>query len=312
MILGDVMIDRYLHGRVSRISPEAPVPVVQLMNATDRLGGAANVALNVRELGGDSLLFAVIGQDESADQFTGLAQREQMDISGLIREEGRRTTLKTRVISGNQHLLRMDVEDSFPLLHSSRTKLLTALGEAIETSMPDVIILQDYNKGVLDEVTIAEVIKLGNAKSIPITVDPKFSHFLLYRGITLFKPNLKELCEGLGRQVDPTPVELEKACRELHQHLNHQISLVTLSDKGIFWFDHHRGEGNLCSPIPRDIVDVCGAGDTVIAVASLALAAGWAAEEIANLANLAGGLVCEKVGVTPINKDKLLQEYLIE
>jgi rfaE bifunctional protein kinase chain/domain len=310
LILGDVMIDRYLNGKVTRISPEAPVPVVQLDHSMDRLGGAANVALNIKAMGATATLFAVIGPDEDGDLFRSLSQKDEIFTSGLIPEKGRRTTVKTRVIAGNQHLLRLDVEDTFPLNEHTEKILLEAISHALDHMTPDVVILQDYNKGVLSENIILEVIRMATQRSIPVAVDPKFNHFLSYKGATLFKPNHKELCEGLGRWVPTEEADLEKACQELHTHLGHGISLITLSDKGIYWYDHGIGQGGIVPPVQRDIVDVCGAGDTVIAVAALALAARWSATDIAVVANLAGGQVCEKVGVVPINKESLDLEYL--
>ena len=304
------MIDRYLNGKVTRISPEAPVPVVQLNHAMDRLGGAANVALNIKAMGATASLFAVIGPDEDGDLFRSLSQKDEILTSGLMPEKGRRTTVKTRVIAGNQHLLRLDVEDTFPLNEHTEKILLEALAESLDNMPPDVVILQDYNKGVLSENIIVEVLRMATQRSIPVAVDPKFNHFLSYKGAALFKPNHKELCEGLGRWVPTEEADLEKACRELHTHLGQGISLITLSDKGIYWYDHGVGQGAIVPPVQRDIVDVCGAGDTVIAVAALALAAHWSASEIATVANLAGGLVCEKVGVVPINKESLDLEYL--
>lgn len=309
LILGDVMIDRYLNGKVTRISPEAPVPVVQLNHSMDRLGGAANVALNIKAMGASASLFAVIGSDEDGALLTSLSQRDDILTSGVIFEKGRRTTTKTRVIAGNQHLLRLDVEDTFPLNDHTEKILLDAVSHAMDLMPPDVVILQDYNKGVLNESTIAEVIRMANQRIIPVAVDPKFNHFLSYKGATLFKPNLKELCEGLGRVVRTEETDLERACIDLHSHLGHMISLITLSEKGIYWYDHQIGQGAILPPVKRDIVDVCGAGDTVIAIAALALAAQWSAADIAMVANLAGGLVCEKVGVVPINRESLDLEY---
>lgn len=303
------MVDRYIRGTVQRISPEAPVPVVRLRDADDRLGGAANVALNLRNLGAEVILSAVVGEDDPGRGFIEAARREDLDMDSMVLDPGRRTTVKTRVIAGNQHLLRIDEEDLFPLAESVRDQLLERIEALLASTPPDVVLLQDYDKGVLDAQTIPWIIEACRAKGIPVAVDPKFDHFLAYKGATLFKPNLKELGEGLGRNVLPEKDDLIQACRELHHHLGNRLSLVTLSEKGIFWFDHDTERAGLVPPMPRDIVDVCGAGDTVIAVASLALAAGWSPDAIALLANLAGGQVCERVGVVPVSLARLMEEF---
>ncbi|HRW74465.1 MAG: hypothetical protein H6568_14010 [Lewinellaceae bacterium] len=309
LVLGDVMIDRYVRGHVQRISPEAPVPVVELRSSASRLGGAANVALNVKELGADPVLVAVVGQDQEAAELERLVDEAGLsDHSFLIREPGRKTTIKTRIIAGNQHLLRVDSEDTHPVSPESVASLMVRLEEEIRQTPVDVIILQDYDKGVLSPAMIRSVIGLAGRYQIPVTVDPKFRHFLQYAGCTLFKPNLKELSEGLARVIHPVEEELQQAVRELHSLMAHQYTLVTLSEKGIYWYDHGRDQGGIIPPEARDIIDVCGAGDTVIAVASMTLAGGMALHDLAAVANLAGGLVCERVGVVPIDATALFHE----
>ncbi|MCF8238468.1 MAG: carbohydrate kinase [Saprospiraceae bacterium] len=309
LILGDVMIDRYVQGQVSRVSPEAPVPVVEYRSSSSRLGGAANVALNVREMGAEPVLVAVVGDDAEAQELEGLVEGAGLSShSFLIRETGRKTTIKTRIIAGNQHLLRVDSEDTHPVSTDSVRQLMDRLEEEIQRERIDVIVLQDYDKGVLSPDMIQAVIQLAQRYNTPVTVDPKFRHFLMYGGCTLFKPNLKELSEGLAREIGPTLAELEGAVRELAEIMPHQYSLITLSDKGIFWYDHPSHTGGIIPPETRDIVDVCGAGDTVIAVASLMLASGKPLARVAAIANLAGGLVCERVGVVPVDAHALANE----
>ncbi|MCO6484772.1 MAG: carbohydrate kinase [Saprospiraceae bacterium] len=308
MIIGDVMIDRYLKGGVSRISPEAPVPVVHLKERSEHLGGAANVALNILALEAEPLLVSVVGTDAEGDRLETLMRENGLRHDGILREEGRRTTVKTRVMAGGQHLLRVDAEDTHALSASARGRMLDMVHAFIRAERPDVLVFQDYNKGVLDEDLIRKVMEMAKESGIPVTVDPKFRHFLDYRGVSLFKPNLKELIEGLGMDIPAEQEALCRACRQLHGHLDQGITLVTLSDKGAFWMDHRVDQYGLVPVFPRDIVDVCGAGDSVIAVASLALAAGWPAGEIALLANLAGGQVCERPGVVPVNRDRLVSE----
>lgn len=309
LVVGDVMVDRYIRGSVNRISPEAPVPIVRLREADRRLGGAANVALNLRNMGAEVILCAVVGDDDEGRTFIESASRDGLDTSAIVVDAGRCTTVKTRVISGNQHLLRIDEEDLHPLDAAISGQLLAMIDSLLHSSPPDVVLLQDYDKGVLNEKTIPDIIRSCRTLDIPVAVDPKFIHFMDYKGVTLFKPNLKELGEGLGRMVAPTETDLERACQDLHRHLDHTLSLITLSEKGIFWFDHRNGRSGLVPPTPRDIVDVCGAGDTVISAAALALAAGWPPDAMAALANLAGGQVCERVGVVPVSLERLMDEF---
>ncbi len=323
LVVGDVMVDRYIRGIVNRISPEAPVPIVRLRETDDRLGGAANVALNLRNLRAEVTLCAVVGEDRDGSDFRDAAEREGVNTASVVLDPSRRTTVKTRVIAGNQHLLRIDEEDLHrrvraghaevvdlhPLADGIRDRLLSNIESLLRNSPPDVVLLQDYDKGVLDERTIPAIIGSCRSMGIPVAVDPKFEHFMAYRGVSLFKPNLKELGEGLGRMISPTEADLEQACMELHHRLDHAISLITLSEKGVFWFDHSEGTHGLVPPVPRDIVDVCGAGDTVIAAAALALAAGWPTDALSILSNLAGGQVCERVGVVPVSLDLLLEEF---
>ncbi len=309
LILGDVMIDRYVQGQVRRVSPEAPVPVVEFRSSSSRLGGAANVALNVREMGAEPVLVAVVGDDTEADELAHLVEEAGLsNHSFLIREAGRRTTIKTRFIAGNQHLLRVDAEDTHAVSEDSVRQLMQKLEIELQREHVDVIILQDYDKGVLSPDMIQSVIALAERFNIPVTVDPKFRHFLHYRGCTLFKPNLKELSEGLAREILPTHQDLERAVIELDQAMPHQFSLITLSEMGIFWYDHLHQKGGIIRPATRDIVDVCGAGDTVIAIASMVLANHRPIDQVAAIANLAGGLVCERVGVVPVDGQALERE----
>lgn len=267
------------------------------------------MALNVKGLGADPVLVAVVGHDQEAAELERLVEQAGLsDHSFLIHEPGRKTTIKTRIIAGNQHLLRVDSEDTHAVSPESVASLMVRLEEEIGRSPVDVIILQDYDKGVLSPAMIRSVIGLANRLQIPVTVDPKFRHFLQYAGCTLFKPNLKELSEGLARVIQPVEAELERAVCELHGLMPHQYTLVTLSEKGIYWYDHNLEQGRVIPPEIRDIIDVCGAGDTVISVASMALSMGMDINDLAAVANLAGGLVCERVGVVPIDAGALIQE----
>lgn len=307
LIIGDVMIDRYLRGRVQRISPEAPVPVVQWQDDEDRLGGAANVALNIKALGATPYLFSVIGKDDNQKSFLSEMQRNGLDERGLLLSGERVTTVKTRVIAQNQHLLRVDKEDTHDLSEAETRELVERLHACLEELSIDVIIFQDYNKGVLRPELIDTVMEIAGQRGIPTVVDPKFKNFWAYRRVTLFKPNLREIQDQLSFPVNPTAEDLLTATRVIRERLNNQISLITLSDKGLFV--EKQGNYHLLPTQARNIADVCGAGDTVISIVSLALALGRPLAEIGHLANLAGGQVCEKVGVVPVDKMQLKREF---
>ncbi|MBK9175434.1 MAG: D-glycero-beta-D-manno-heptose-7-phosphate kinase [Flavobacteriales bacterium] len=307
LVVGDVMVDAYLWGRVDRISPEAPVPVVQVTHRSARLGGAANVALNVKALGGRAIIAAVVGADDHADLLNRLFAEQELVPDGLVRSPLRRTTVKTRVISGHQHVVRVDEEQEDDLVADDEERLLERIALVLHNDRPGVIVLEDYNKGVLTARVIEGIVELARKAKVPVAVDPKRKNFLAYRGVTLFKPNLKELREGLKTEVDPSDAgSVARAIKLLEERLGNAISLVTLSEHGAHVHDAHGG-----STIPahkRRIVDVSGAGDTVIAVAALALAQQLPARSIAELANLAGGLVCEEVGVVPLDKERFRAE----
>ncbi len=307
LIVGDVMIDRYLTGKVDRISPEAPVPVVQLFQSDNRLGGAANVALNVQAMGAKAHLCSVIGKDENAELFLQLMPQENLDAVNILQSNERKTTVKTRVIASNQHLLRVDTEDTHDLSSRESKQFLAAIKSFLDRQKIDVILFQDYNKGVLTHELIKAIIEEANQRNIPTAVDPKKDNFLSYKKTTLFKPNLKEVREALPFSIDPTLASLQIASDFLRQKLNHQNTLITLSEKGIFADD---GQQSMILPTqPRNITDVCGAGDTVISIAALGLALSMDLKDIALLTNLAGGQVCEKVGVVPVDKKQLKEEY---
>lgn len=307
LVIGDLMVDSYLFGKVERISPEAPVPVVQLDKRDFRLGGAANVALNLRALGAQVAIASVVGQDEMGDKLGALLRAEGIETEGLIGSAERRTTVKHRVIGNNHQMLRVDEED----LHNLSTKEEDALVSWMENDLKeiDVIIFEDYDKGVLGENLIARIIQLAKAKGIPTVVDPKKKNFLAYKEATLFKPNLKEIREGLNlNSTLSTNDEVKSAIQELYEILKSEQIMVTLSERGVMITNQQEWE-HLPAHL-RNISDVSGAGDTVVSVAALCLALGLPIRDIAFLANLAGGLVCEKVGVVPIEKTKLLEEAI--
>ncbi len=304
LIVGDVMIDAYLSGTVSRMSPEAPVPVVSIEEEVYRLGGAANVALNVMTLGAEPIICSVIG-DRKAERFLNLLRNRGFSEKGILISSERKTTQKTRVIDQGKHLLRVDEENIHDLSKTEESQFLEIIKELISKEQIDVVVLQDYNKGVLTNKVINECISHCRARKIPTAVDPKLKRFLDYKGVTLFKPNLKEINEGLGLKVNGNNIsDVKEAMEKLESRLENEISFVTLSENGVAI--KSRSEFNHISAHQRNIVDVSGAGDTVISVASLCLARNAAVRDIAELSNLAGGLVCEKIGVVPIEKGELI------
>ena len=308
LVLGDVMIDAYSFGKVERISPEAPVPVVHITSIENRLGGAANVALNLRALGASVQLFSVVGSDAAADALFELTKAQNIDTKGIIKITDRPTTQKQRIVSGSQQLLRIDHEVKTEISPYASELLL----QKIEAALPQaqMLIFEDYDKGVLTPQLIQKAIALCKKHNVMCAADPKNNNFDKYVGVTLFKPNLKELYEGLKLSPKDLSAEtLTTICEAFNQKLCAENMLVTLSEKGIFYYQKN-GESGIVSAHKRNIADVSGAGDTVISVAAACLVAGMSLKTTAQVANVAGGLVCEQMGVVPINKALLLQEVL--
>ncbi len=307
LVIGDVMTDAYLWGKVDRISPEAPVPVVAVEKRESRPGGAANVAVNIHALGATPYICTVIGKDDAGTEFKKLISDSGMNTSGIISSAKRTTTIKTRVIGNNHQLMRVDSETVSPLTPAETTLLIKKATQLIRTKRPSVIIFEDYDKGVLNKTVIEAIVAEANKQGIPTTVDPKKNNFFHYRNVTLFKPNLKELREGLKTDLNnPTEKSITKIASSFATKQKIQTMLITLSEKGVYYYS--KKESAIIPAHLRNISDVSGAGDTVISVASLALAAGLSNKEMSAISNLAGGLVCEKVGVVPIDRTQLLDE----
>jgi rfaE bifunctional protein kinase chain/domain len=305
LIVGDAMIDAYMWGEVNRISPEAPVSVVEVKKHENRLGGAANVALNLKALGANPILCSVIGTGERGVLFEKLMKESNLSTEGILSANKRKTTIKTRVIAENKHQLRIDEEETSPILQVEEFLELTiSLMDDI-----DVIILQDYNKGVLTPEIIEGVIATANEKGIPTIVDPKKLNFNSYKNCTIFKPNLAEIKAGMKVDFDANNIaEIEKYTAKLRKQLSAKGVLLTLSERGICI--NSEKEFKHTPAFKRNITDVSGAGDTVISVASLCLASNMDYTDLSVLSTLAGGIVCEDVGVIPINKEKLLFQAL--
>lgn len=310
LVIGDVMIDSYIWGSVERISPEAPVPVVTIHNQERRLGGAANVALNIKAMGATPILCSVIGDDERKDDFIDLLTEEKMSDIGIIIDQSRMTTVKTRIISAHQHLLRVDEEVDYPVSEITEQKYIQLVSELLETGNIDAVVFQDYDKGTVTPRLIKSVVSLANKLTIPTLADPKRRNFLEYNNISLFKPNFREFLAGLHINVAKSdfPAIFDITKRHLHQNLGIGIVMITLSELGLF-VSTKDSFSNVPAEI-RDVADVSGAGDTVISIAGLCLAAGLDPFSNAAISNLAGGLVCEKVGVVPVERDELLEECI--
>jgi rfaE bifunctional protein kinase chain/domain len=306
-VIGDVMLDTYLWGGVERISPEAPVPIVSVIRKEQRIGGAGNVALNLQSLGATAFVVSVMGDDEDAVCLTQLFADNNINADYSLNSHHRITTNKTRIISRNQQMMRLDAELTNDLSEAEQESLLRNFRAFVETESPHVVILEDYNKGVLTEAVITEVISICKENNVLTAVDPKRKNFFAYEGVDIFKPNLKEVKEALNILfADAQLPLLQNIHQALHQQLHHHVSFITLSEKGVFY--QHGESANIIPSHIRNIADVSGAGDTVIAVAALVYAARKNVHLMAEIANIAGGLVCEEVGTAAINKSKLLHE----
>jgi rfaE bifunctional protein kinase chain/domain len=305
LIIGDLMIDSYTWGRVSRISPEAPVPVVNVIRRESRLGGAGNVVLNISSLGATAVICSVIGDDAPGRELQKIILDANLSTDGLIVEPGRMTTVKERIIAGSQQVVRVDSETENSISLSSQQALLAHIKDSI--SDVDVIIFEDYDKGVLSAELIQSVISMAKENNIPTVVDPKRKNFFAYQGATLFKPNLHELRDGLG--LMPTDFDADHLAETVRKFkVSQEFSgvFVTLSERGVY-IDFENDQHLIPAHI-RQISDVSGAGDTVISIAACVLALGGSTEQIASLANLGGGLVCESLGVVPIDLALLRKE----
>ena len=305
-VIGDVMLDRYLWGSVVHISPEAPVPVVDVESESARLGGAANVANNIKSLGGEPFLIGVVGTDDHGRTFLRLMEDAGFSTSGIFINRNRPTTVKTRVIVHDQHVVRVDHETRKEIGASLQKQVLTLLRKEIDSV--DAIILEDYNKGAIARDSIEQLITLARANNKIITVDPKFDNFFEFRQVTSFKSNRKEVEEVLGVGLTDD-ASVEKVGRTLLERLQSKSVLLTRGEKGMSLFE----EDGRVTHVPtraRNIADVSGAGDTVISTLTIALLGGATFKEAATLANYAGGVVCGEVGVVPIERGALWKTVL--
>ncbi len=297
------MLDSYIWGSVDRISPEAPVPVISVKKRDYRLGGAGNVIVNVHALGATPLAVSLIGNDEASQKVRSCLQKLSVTEEGLVVSNTRPTTEKTRIIAGHQHVVRVDDETDREASVDEEKQIIERITSLVPKS--DVIIFQDYDKGTITKNVIKATVELARKNGIPTVVDPKRRNFLFYEGVTLFKPNLKELREGLKVDVS-TMDDISNAVEQLKNKINADGVMATLSEKGVYI--DFKGSKQLIPAHHRKIADVSGAGDTVVAIAAACVALDLDPKDVAGLSNLGGGLVCQHVGVVPIDKQELLKE----
>ncbi len=305
-VIGDVMIDSYVWGKVNRVSPEAPVPIVTGLKREMRLGGAANVALNIKALGANPFLCGIIGCDAQGSHFKQLMKEQKLVLAGIISSEDRPTTTKTRIISDHHHLLRVDEEATKPVADDKEKEFAHRIKIILETEDIDAVIFEDYDKGAITPFVIESVVSYARNKGLPTLVDPKKRNYDQYKGVTLFKPNFKEFKEGCLIDIDKE--DIAAISRNALEFIEaHQIGnmFITLAEKGIFVCNNEESH-HVSSSVELDVADVSGAGDTVISIATLCLVVGVNLEDTAAIANLAGGLVCEKAGVVPITPKQLV------
>lgn len=307
LVIGDAMLDTYLWGKVERLSPEAPVPIVSVTRRENRLGGAANVSRNIQALGATPILFSVIGDDDNGKEFESLLVKRELSNKGIMVDPSRNTTVKNRIISSGKQIVRVDEESTSYISSEMEQKLIDAILQEIEENKIDVIVFVDYDKGIITPNLFELINKVAIEKNIPTAVDPKRRNFWNYKNVSLFKPNFKEFVEGIGQPIAKDDLETIKAyADDFKQKQNLKLIFITLSELGVFISN---GVKEQYYPVViRDIADVSGAGDTVIGVASLAMAAGLSPKVMALMSNLAGGLVCEKVGVVPVDSEQLRKE----
>ena len=300
-VMGDVMLDRFMIGRVARISPEAPVPVVVFDHEQVRLGGAANVAHNLRALGGAVDLIGVIGDDDSATQLKGELAARGIAATGLITDPLRRTTTKMRVVtSRNQQVARLDFESD----HDAGDEIEYALGQQIEmrARSAQVVLVSDYQKGVVTRRSMAQLLSFAHSNGLPVIVDPKVPHIDYYAGASLVTPNHVEAESATNSRIS-TNEDARKAAMALRQRTGVESVLITRGEHGM-WLDHGGQDGYLPASA-REVADVTGAGDTVIATLALAIAAGANMFEAARLANEAASIVVGKFGAATVTPDEL-------
>jgi rfaE bifunctional protein kinase chain/domain len=303
LVVGDVMMDRFIWGKVSRISPEAPVPVVVVDHEDSRLGGAANVVNNIHSLGGKGILCGVVGDDEMGQKILKELEEKEIQTQGIFAEEGRQTTVKTRIFANQQQVVRIDRENTDHIRSSTFRSVSKFLIEKIEDT--DGIILSDYGKGLLSKKFIRAIIRRANVAKKLVMVDPKFKDYSVYKGATIITPNTKEASEASGIPI-LDELSLKKAGRKLLKKLDCDALVITRGEEGMAIFEPHQGPF-LVRTVAKEVFDVTGAGDTVIGTMALALGAGANIKGAAELANYAAGIVVGKMGTAAASREELIR-----
>ncbi|MGB1017597.1 MAG: bifunctional heptose 7-phosphate kinase/heptose 1-phosphate adenyltransferase [Chitinophagales bacterium] len=312
LVIGDAMLDRYFFGKIDRQSPEADVPVVDIDTIENKLGGAANVALNIKKMNANVELICSIGEDETGTDFLKAIKGNEIIADRVIVSNKRQSTLKGRVYNDKEYLLRLDRETISDFTNEESYVLLQKIKASIDNFKPDVAILQDYNKGVLTKANIPEIIELLQNNDVKIAVDPKKDNFLAFKNVDLFKPNLKEISEALHLEIDASnEANLKQTCLQLQEEIKCKNCLVTLSEYGVVCLDEAQNFKHFAA-FKRNVLDVSGAGDTVISVAALFLALDTEIEDIAFYSNLAGGMTIEKKGVNALTIEEFVDELKVQ
>ena len=304
LVIGDVMLDHYVYGSVTRISPEAPVPVVLKSDDKFYLGGAGNVFSNIISLGGDSNLLSVVGEDSNGETIHSLIKNQISDKRDLLfRTTTRKTTTKTRIMSGHHQMLRIDDETTDPIECEIESGVISEIDAII--SQYDCVILEDYNKGFLTPLVIKHAIEKCRSLSIPVIVDPKKNNIEYYAGATIIKPNFSEFCSLVQKSIDPSDFKsITKCANEFRKKFNIEALVITMSENGIYFssddIDMH-SEG-----FKINVSDVSGAGDTVLAILSLCYTANTPIESMLEICNLAGSIACSKIGAVSVTLDEII------
>lgn len=304
-VIGDLMLDIYLFGDVKRISPEAPVQVFEKNISEPKLGGAANVGLNIVSLGAKAYMLGVIGNDNEGKILLKEFKKNKIETEGIIKVSDRPTTSKTRVIASSNHLIRIDAESKAKISPAVENKILSVLKKNVKKF--DIIILQDYNKGVLTKNLIKNIIKIANTNKLRVLVDPKFDNFFEFEKVFAFKPNRKELEDATGKKPQ-NDNEINDLALSVMKKMKLYNLILTLGENGIRIFEKSTEKIKISS-IPtraRKVADVSGAGDTVISTIAVCLAGGADLNDAVQIANFAAGMVVEEVGIVPVFKDALI------
>lgn len=294
-VLGDIMIDHYIIGNVSRISPEAPVPILEGLTDEYRLGGAANVASNISSLDAKTYLISVLGEDSNSLVLLDLLKKKNIDTSYIVADKSRPTTIKTRVTSKKQQIVRVDREVTAPICTAIEDQIIANFTKIVTEI--DALVIEDYNKGLLTTRVIESVIKIAKENNVLITVDPKFDNFFTYKGVDVFKPNLFELSKNMNTKITDDK-DLHNIAWKLFDEIEARYLIVTLGERGMLIFGRDKNIFALPT-YAREVFDVSGAGDTVISTLTLVMTLTNSILESAIIANHAAGIVCGKQGTSP-------------